>query len=50
MTTSSVQEAPKLQWHFLLVLLPFIVGIYLADYRNLTDGVLLFFKFFPALA
>ncbi|MEY4894080.1 MAG: hypothetical protein RL751_891 [Bacteroidota bacterium] len=46
MTTSSVQEAPKLQWHFLLVLLPFIVGIYLADYRNLTDGVLLFFKFF----
>ncbi|MDP4724284.1 MAG: competence protein ComEC family protein [Crocinitomicaceae bacterium] len=46
MTTSSVQEAPKLQWHFSLVLLPFIAGIYLADYRNLTDGVLLFFKFF----
>lgn len=46
MTTPSVQEAPKLQWHFALVLLPFIVGIYLADYRNLTDGILLFFKFF----
>ncbi|MCF8202971.1 MAG: competence protein ComEC family protein [Crocinitomicaceae bacterium] len=46
MTTPSVQEAPKLQWHFGLVLLPFIVGIYLADYRNLTDSVLLFFKFF----
>jgi ComEC/Rec2-related protein len=46
MTTPSVQEVPKLQWHFALVLLPFIVGIYLADYRNLTDGVLLFFKFF----
>jgi ComEC/Rec2-related protein len=46
MTTPSVQEVPKLQWHFALVLLPFIVGIYLADYRNLTDAVLLFFKFF----
>ncbi len=46
MTTPSVQEVPKLQWHFALVLLPFIVGIYLADYRNLTDDLLLFFKFF----
>lgn len=46
MTTPSVQEVPKLQWHFALVLLPFIVGIYLADYRILTDGLLLFFKFF----
>ena len=46
MTTPSVQEAPKLQWHFLLVLLPFIVGIYLADYRNLTEASLLFLKFF----
>ena len=46
MTTPSVQEAPKLQWHFGLVLLPFIVGIYLADYRNLTDTLLFFFKFF----
>jgi ComEC/Rec2-related protein len=46
MTTTSVQEAPKLQWHFTLVLLPFIVGIYLADYRNLTEASLLFLKFF----
>ncbi len=46
MTTPSVSEVPKLQWHFALVLLPFIIGIYLADYRNLTEGLLLFFKFF----
>lgn len=46
MTTTSVQEVPKLQWHVLLVLLPFLTGIYLADYRNLTDASLLFFKFF----
>lgn len=48
MTTPSVREVPKLQWHFLLFLLPFIVGIYLADYRNLTEGSLLFFKFFSS--
>lgn len=48
MTTPAVQEAPKLQWHVLLVLLPFVIGIYLADYRNLTDSSLLFFKFFSS--
>lgn len=42
----SQREAPAFQWHFLWVLLPFIVGIYLADYRNLTDTAVLFFKVF----
>lgn len=46
MTTPSVSEVPKFQWHFALILLPFIIGIYLADYRNLTDALMLFFKFF----
>lgn len=46
MTTTSQQEVPKPQWHVLLVLLPFLTGIYLADYRNLTDTALLFLKFF----
>ena len=46
MTTPAVQDVPKLQWHILQVLLPFVVGIYLADYRNLTDASLLFFKIF----
>ena len=46
MTTPAVQDVPKLQWHILRVLLPFVVGIYLADYRNLTDASLLFFKIF----
>jgi hypothetical protein len=45
MNTLSEQETPAFQWHFLLVLLPFSLGIYLADYRNLTDTAIYFFKF-----
>jgi ComEC/Rec2-related protein len=45
MNTLSEQETPAFQWHFLLVLLPFILGIYLADYRNLTDTAIYFFNF-----
>ncbi|MEY3270896.1 MAG: hypothetical protein RIS89_1001, partial [Bacteroidota bacterium] len=45
MNTLSEQETPAFQWHFLLVLLPFILGIYLADYRNLTDTAIYFFTF-----
>jgi ComEC/Rec2-related protein len=50
MTTPSVSEVPKHQWHFLLVLFPFILGIYIADYRNLTDAMLLFFKIISFLS
>lgn len=42
MHNTSQEEMPKHQWHFMLVLLPFILGIYLADYRNLTDTTLTF--------
>ena len=42
MHNTSQEEMPKHQWHFMLVLLPFILGIYLADYRNLTDTSLTF--------
>lgn len=35
--------AAKQQWHIFLLLLPFISGIYLADYRNLTDESSSFF-------
>ncbi len=42
MNNTSQEEMPKHQWHFMLVLLPFILGIYLADYRNLTDTTLTF--------
>lgn len=37
MHTTSQEEIPKHQWYFMLVLLPYILGLYLADYRNLTD-------------
>jgi ComEC/Rec2-related protein len=46
MHSKSQREARAFQWHFLWVLLPFIIGIYLADYRNLTDTAILFFKVF----
>ena len=42
MNNTSQEEMPKHQWHFMLVLLPFILGIFLADYRNLTDVSLTF--------
>lgn len=42
MHNTSQEEMPKHQWHFMLVLLPFMLGIYLADYRNLTDTSLTF--------
>lgn len=37
--------ATKQQWHIFLLLLPFMTGIYLADYRNFTDTSLNFFSF-----
>jgi ComEC/Rec2-related protein len=49
MHNTSQEEMPKHQWHFMLVLLPFILGIYLADYRNLTDDSLLFFNILSAV-
>ena len=49
MTNTWQEEMPKHQWHFMLVLLPFILGIYLADYRNLTDDSLLFFNILSAV-
>ena len=45
MNNTSQEEMPKHQWHFMLVLLPFILGLYLADYRNLTDTSLFFFEY-----
>lgn len=32
------EVATKQRWHFFALLLPFILGIYFGDYRNLTDG------------
>ncbi len=49
MNNLSVQEVPKHLWHFFLVLLPFILGIYFADYRNLTDAPLIFFYILSAI-
>ncbi len=49
MTNTSQEEMPKHQWHFLLVLLPFILGIYLADYRSLTDAALTFLNILSAV-
>jgi ComEC/Rec2-related protein len=46
MNSTFQREAPAFQWHFLWLLLPFMIGIYLADYRNLTDTAVLFFKVF----
>lgn len=37
--------AAKQQWHIFFLLLPFMIGIYFADYRNLTDKSLSFFIF-----
>ncbi|MFM7644583.1 MAG: ComEC/Rec2 family competence protein [Sphingomonadales bacterium] len=37
--------AAKQQWHIFLLLLPFMTGIYLADYRNFTDTRLYFCYF-----
>lgn len=42
MNNTSQEEMPKHQWHFVPVLLPFILGLLLADYRNLTDTSLTF--------
>lgn len=49
MDTTSHEEMPKHQWHFTLVLLPFILGLYLADYRNLTDISLPFLNILSAV-
>ena len=49
MNNTSQEEMPKHQWHFMLVLLPFILGLYLADYRNLTDTSLFFLNILSAL-
>lgn len=49
MNNLSVQEVPKHLWHFFFVLLPFILGIYIADYRNLTDVSLIFFNILSAI-
>ncbi len=49
MNNTSQEEMPKHQWHFMLVLLPFILGLYLADYRNLTEASLLFLNILSAL-
>lgn len=42
MLPSFSTENHQLQWHFALILLPFTLGIYCADYRNLTDNSLSF--------
>ena len=42
MNNTSQEEMPKHQWHFVPVLLPFILGLLLADYRNLTYTALTF--------
>jgi competence protein ComEC len=44
MNASVTQGLPKPNWHFLLVLLPFIIGIYFADFRILSDNTLFFAK------
>jgi len=49
MNNTSQEEMPKHQWHFMLVLLPFILGLYLADYRNLTEASLFFLNILSAL-
>jgi competence protein ComEC len=37
--------AAKQQWHIFFLLLPFMIGIYFADYRHLTDKSPSFFSF-----
>jgi competence protein ComEC len=49
MNASTTQGLPKQNWHFLLVLLPFIIGIYFADFRILTYQTLLFAKISSAI-
>jgi hypothetical protein len=49
MNNTSKEEMLKHQWHFMLVLLPFILGLYLADYRNLTEASLFFLNILSAL-
>ena len=49
MNNTSQEEMPKHQWHFLLVLLPFLLGLYFADYRNLTDVSLIFLNILSAV-
>jgi ComEC/Rec2-related protein len=49
MNASTTQGLPRQNWHFLLVLLPFIIGIYLADFRILTYQTLLFAKISSAI-
>lgn len=50
MNTPSNEGLPPHQWHLLYFLVPFIIGIYLADYRNFTEfslyllGFLAFFS------
>lgn len=50
MTNLSKSTTPALQGHFVIILLPFILGIYLADHRNLTDNRVYFFGFLSAFA
>ena len=49
MNASTTQGLPRQNWHFLLVLLPFIIGIYLANFRILTYQTLLFAKISSAI-
>jgi ComEC/Rec2-related protein len=50
MNNTSQEEMPRHQWHFMLVLLPFILGLCLADYRNLTEDSLPFLNILSALS
>ncbi|MFM7005732.1 MAG: ComEC/Rec2 family competence protein [Flavobacteriales bacterium] len=45
MLPSSSAVKHQLQWHLALLLLPFMLGIYVADYRNLTDNRVTFVVF-----
>jgi len=44
MNTPFAPEVPQFQWHFTWLLLPYMLGIYAADYRNFTDYTSLFFS------